>query len=175
MFGEHDKWVHGNSLYEEVLRIPLIISYPGQIEAGQVIEEPVHMMDITPTLLEMAGLQVPENMEGVSLLPQMLGQTPAVDRLIVSEMEGESNPGGLTYWIAPHTPLYAVKREGWKLIHTPQAPHLDQLYELQEAPMYELENLANVKSEKVDALFAEMQTFFGVPDQFLYMPVVERN
>jgi hypothetical protein len=90
-------------------------------------------------------------------------------------MSGESDPDGLTYWIAPHTPLFSVKKDGWKLIHTHQSAQLDELYELQDSSLYETENLIDQKPEIADELFGEMQDFFGVPDQFLFMPIIERN
>lgn len=175
MFGEHGKWVHRNSLYEEVLRVPLLISQPGVTPAEQVITAPVQMMDITPTLLEMVGITVPDHMQGQSLLPAIKGAAMAEDRLIFSEMAGETDPTSDAYWIAPRTDLYSVKKSGWKLIHTQQASQLDQLYAVREASIYEQDNLASEESEKRAELFDELQDYFDVPDRFLYLPVVQRK
>jgi arylsulfatase A-like enzyme len=175
MFGEHGKWIHRNSLYEEVVRVPLLFSYPGTITAGQVLTTPVHMMDITPTLLDMVGLAVPSHMDGQSLLPLMQGVATAEGRSIFSEMAGETDPNSDAYWIAPRSNLYSVKREGWKLIHAQQAPQQDELYAVHPSSLYEQENLVSQEVEKSAELFQELQDWFGVPNQFLFLPVVESN
>ena len=175
MFGEHGKWVHRNSLYEEVVRIPLLLSYPGTVTAGKVLTTPVHMMDITPTLLDMIDIPVPSHMDGHSLLPLLQGAAVPEGRSIYSEMAGETDPNSDAYWIAPRTDLYSVKKEGWKLIHARQAPQQDELYAVRPSSLYEQENLASQEIEKSADLFQELRNWFGVPNQFLFLPVVERN
>ncbi len=169
MFGEHGKWVHRNSLYEEVLRVPLLISYPGSPGVGKVIDTPVHMMDITPTLLDMVGITVPAHMDGQSLLPLLQGGTAFENRLITSEMAGETDPQSDAYWIAPRTDLYSAKKDGWKLIHAQQAPQQDELYAVQASSIYEQGNLVTKEPEKAAELFQELQEWFGVPDQILIL------
>ena len=56
-------------MYEESLRIPLIIRYPEMIEAGIKNSELVLNIDIAPTLIELAGAKVPGEMQGVSFVP----------------------------------------------------------------------------------------------------------
>jgi len=57
--------------YEEVMRIPMLVQYPGGIKPGQVNEELVINLDIAPTLLDFAGLPIPEHMDGVSWKPML--------------------------------------------------------------------------------------------------------
>ncbi len=64
--GEHDAWGHGLNLYQEALRVPLLIRGPG-VPAGEVAD-PVQLMDLAPTLLGLVGVDTPEGMEGRSLL-----------------------------------------------------------------------------------------------------------
>lgn len=175
MFGEHGKWVHRNSLYEEVLRIPLVIRYPGILEAGEVMTTPVHMLDITPTILDLAGLAIPAHMDGQSLLPIIQGDKVQNERVIISEMAGEPDPDGDAFWIAPRTNLYSVKKAGWKYIHAQQAPQQDELYIVQPSSIYERENLAAEEDEKAAELFTALQASLGVPDRFLFLPVVARK
>ena len=54
--GEHGQLDHGFSLYGEVTRVPLVIVAPGQIEAGSVVDVPVQLEAIRPTLLDLSGL-----------------------------------------------------------------------------------------------------------------------
>lgn len=65
--GEHHFWQKGN-LHEEVLRVPLILSVPGMsrnAKSNQLVE----LIDIYPTLVEMAGLSIPKHVQGTSLKP----------------------------------------------------------------------------------------------------------
>jgi lipoteichoic acid synthase len=57
-FGEHGRFLHGDTIYEEGLRIPLLIHAPGQFENGERIEELSNQTDIVPTVLEMLGYNV---------------------------------------------------------------------------------------------------------------------
>jgi arylsulfatase A-like enzyme len=67
-FGEHGLMEHGWSLYEPGLRVPLIMVAPG-LPAGRVVEEPVSLVDVAPTLLELLRLPAAPRFEGRSLLP----------------------------------------------------------------------------------------------------------
>jgi len=67
-FGEHGKFFHGTSLYEEILRVPLIIAGPG-IEAGAVVRQQVSLLDLAPTIVGLLGLGKVHTFHGESLLP----------------------------------------------------------------------------------------------------------
>jgi arylsulfatase A-like enzyme/HEAT repeat protein len=73
-FDEHGGRYHGSTLYEEQLRIPLIISIPGV--APQVVEGQVQLVDVTPTLLNLLDIPVPARMRGTDLGP-WLAKPPA--------------------------------------------------------------------------------------------------
>ncbi len=51
--GQHDYVGHGRQIYEDTIHIPLIVRYPGRVKAGQVIDTPVSIIDIAPTLLDL--------------------------------------------------------------------------------------------------------------------------
>src|SRR5258705_10473718 len=68
-FGEHGMIKHKLTLYEEVLRVPLIVTYPAALAPGQRIEESVSLLDILPTVLDTAGQKIPSKLQGISLLP----------------------------------------------------------------------------------------------------------
>ncbi|HMB68465.1 MAG TPA: sulfatase [bacterium] len=69
-FYEHGGWGHGQSLYEELLEIPLVIAGPG-VPAGVEVPGPAQIIDVAPTLLDLAGVAVPPDMAGRSLSPAM--------------------------------------------------------------------------------------------------------
>lgn len=66
-FQEHGGWWHGQTLYEEQLRVPLIVKYPGGARAGTVVEEYARTLDVAPTVVDAVGLAVPTTWQGRSL------------------------------------------------------------------------------------------------------------
>ena len=74
--GEHG-WYDKRWMYEESLRTPFIVRWPGHIQAGAVNEDFVSNLDFAATFLDLAGAAVPEGMQGRSLKPIFLGETPA--------------------------------------------------------------------------------------------------
>ena len=69
MLGDHGLIQKGCRFYEGLVRVPLILAWPGSIGAGLVSDALVELTDLAPTLLEAAGAAVPEWMQGRSLLP----------------------------------------------------------------------------------------------------------
>ncbi len=70
-FFEHGSIGHGNNLYEEEIKVPLIFHYPPVIEQGRRIDLPVRSIDILPTLLELAGFEHQGYLQGRSLVPML--------------------------------------------------------------------------------------------------------
>jgi len=66
-FYEHQGWAHGKTLYQEITSVPLIVKYPGNVRAGTVDEGLARSLDIAPTILDVAGVEPPAAMRGVSL------------------------------------------------------------------------------------------------------------
>jgi uncharacterized sulfatase len=73
MMGAHGLWGKGPVMYEEIIRIPLIIVQPGGAGVNGVNDTPVSHIDLLPTMLDLAGLDVPEIMEGESLRRYLQG------------------------------------------------------------------------------------------------------
>ena len=74
--GEHG-WFDKRWMYKESLRTPLLIMWPGVIEAGSVNNDLVSNLDFGETFLDIAGSEIPEEMQGRSMLPILKGNTPA--------------------------------------------------------------------------------------------------
>ncbi len=66
-FFEHGEICHQKNLYESSVRIPLIMSCPAKIDSGKELDTPARIYDIVPTILDYAGLEIPDTMEGESL------------------------------------------------------------------------------------------------------------
>jgi arylsulfatase A-like enzyme/Flp pilus assembly protein TadD len=74
--GEHGEKTHGFFIYEATQAVPLIWWTPG-VEGGRVVETPVRLIDIAPTILQQLGQRVPASMQGAGLLRALLGREPA--------------------------------------------------------------------------------------------------
>lgn len=124
------KWL----MHEPSIRIPLFIHDPrlSVRTRGTTRSEPVLNLDITPTLLDLAGVPVPEHMQGRSLMPWVRG-------------EGEAERGEVFcehLWDHPDIPqTECLRADGWKYIRYPQHPEFEELYELTSDP-HESRNLA---------------------------------
>lgn len=160
MFGEHNKWVHGNSLYEEVLRVPLLIRYSGVITPGLVITTPVQSMDLMPTILDWVGISLPTGLQAISLRPLIEGRTAIFERDLFSEIDGVTDPHNFRYWIAPHVDLRAIRRGDWKLIHVVGDPAADELYQLHSTPQYETDNRLLTEPALARTLRQELLNWF---------------
>ncbi|HEX4952152.1 MAG TPA: sulfatase-like hydrolase/transferase [Thermoanaerobaculia bacterium] len=81
-FGEHGHYLHGEGYHEEVVRVPLIVAGPA-VPAGRVVEDPVALVDLMPTLSELLRVAYLVEPQGLSLVPLMRGRRPAelVDRV----------------------------------------------------------------------------------------------
>ncbi len=173
MFGEHGKWIHRNSLYEEVLRVPLFIRYPGTIPAGMVVDTPVFTADLMPTILDLVGLPVPGNLDGRSLRPFFQGQPGALlNRPIFAEMESENNPSSPGHWIAPLYDLRSIKKDGWKYIKEVGNPAGDSLYQVQPESLYEVSDVLSFYPQKGQQLHDELFDWFLLPTDYLFVPSV---
>jgi len=65
------------NLYEGGLRIPMIVRWPGRIKAGVVSDHLWYFPDVMPTLAELAEVKPPENIDGISIVPTLLGESAA--------------------------------------------------------------------------------------------------
>ena len=145
-------------LYDELIRIPLIAWWPGRLPAGRIVDEPVQCIDVMPTVLELAGVQVPEEVEGRSLLPLIAGSPGWEQRPIFCETSG----GGYT----ADEKLYAdrtraVRTQRWKLIRSVPgdgSTPSEELYDLDSDP-YELDNVVDDFPNRADSLRALLQSW----------------
>ena len=76
MLGSHRLFNKMMNMYNETHQIPLAIRWPGVVEPSSICDDFVSLVDIMPTFLEMAGVDVPDKVDGCSLLPLLRGETP---------------------------------------------------------------------------------------------------
>ena len=131
LLGEHGLY-DKRFMYEESFRTPLVMRLPGGVRGD--IAEMVQNIDYAPTFLELAGVAVPDDIQGVSLLPLLRGEHPAGWRrsLYYHFYEYPAE-----HMVKRH---YGVRNDRWKLIHFYNDIDQWELYDLQEDP-HELRNL----------------------------------
>ncbi len=74
-FWEHGDVGHAQAPHQELTHVPFMIHAPGVLPAGHVVQTEVENMDMTPTLLDLAGLPIPDSMQGESLVPVVFDET----------------------------------------------------------------------------------------------------
>lgn len=76
---------HGHTLYDELLRVPLVWYEPGLPEPGRTVDQPVSLVDVVPTVVARFGLAPPERLDGLDLSPLLDGGRWEVDRPLFAE------------------------------------------------------------------------------------------
>ena len=151
------------SYYEGGIRVPLAISWPGQIEAGDISEVPVINIDFFPTLMEIIGRNNSgQDLDGISLWPLLSGKTHSLERPIYFHF-----PIYLQAYSAGYDdgrdPLFrtrpgSVIREGdWKLHYYYEDDGVE-LYNLSNDPG-ERENVALINTNKTEELLKKLQVW----------------
>lgn len=151
-FLEHGRWGHWeDNLHDEVLTVPLIMHVPGKRDEA-VIKEQVRLLDIMPTLLELADIPAPEGLLGTSLISLWDGtRDDNLPQTAICEMWRDK-------W---H--IIAVRTEKEKLIWDSKHPESPQLFDLQGDPgetnnIYNPELIENEKlSNQVEIVLHQME------------------
>lgn len=153
-FYEHGGTGHGQSLYEELIRVPIIMKYPSFLPADNIETDRVGIIDIMPTILEILDVSSDNHMEGVSLL-SLINKNGPVDRN--DYIFGETYLGRFTG--------KAVSYKNWKYIYTESSELRDisklgpeELYNLDIDPN-ELNNIINQKPEIVQTLRTKLSFY----------------
>jgi arylsulfatase A-like enzyme len=124
-FGEHRLREHGNSFFDELLRVPLVLLPPRGRREPRRVSDPVSTVDLFPTILEMGGLAAPDELPGRSLL-RFLDATGAEPRFLFSESPHSGDIEGA-----------AVRSGPWKFIAYESGESLSHLFHLGNDPAEE--------------------------------------
>ncbi len=131
MMAEHGAWTKGGTGYEPTVRVPMIVRLPGVIPAGTRVNELACSIDLLPTLLEAAGLSIPANIQGRSLLALTQGKTNEWRKYAVSELGGSVDSQTVT--LTSQTHKYVRFKKGGTVEY-------EQLFDLVKDP-WEMQNL----------------------------------
>jgi N-acetylglucosamine-6-sulfatase len=150
--GEHG-FYDKRDAFEESIRVPMLAYAPGLIEPGTRVTQMVQNIDIAPTLLEAAGVQLPKapNMDGRSFLPLLRGESIKWRDYVLYEYYWE--------WNFPATPtVFAIRTERYKYIFYQGIWDQDGFYDLQTDP-HERHNLIDVPAYSVQIEAMKKQLF----------------
>lgn len=140
-----------NSLWAEATRVPLIMAGPG-ITAGQQCDQPAELLDIYPTLIELCDLPVRDDLEGISLLPQLKDFSAHRERpAITSHNQGN----------------HAIRSQRWRFIR--YADGSQELYDTQQDPN-EWTNLLDESSATVNSELRQV-----LEEHRRWLPEVDRS
>lgn len=147
--GDHN-WYDKRFMYEESLRMPFLVRFPGRVAAGSTTEAMALNVDFAPTFLELAGLRAPAEVQGRSLAPILEGRTPGDWRKSMY-YRYYHYPGD--HQVQPH---YGVRTERHKLIYFNRIDQWE-LFDLHTDP-HELRNAYAdpAYADTVKALKAEL-------------------
>jgi len=138
-FGEHGL-IDKRQFYEESAKVPFLVRYPGVLEGNQVVDKMVQNIDVAPTILELAGVKEPSQMQGRSIVPILKGEDiPWRDRIFYEY-----------YWENhfPQTPtMHGVRTDRYKLIRYHGIWDTNEFYDLQEDP-HEMKNLIKSREHR---------------------------
>jgi arylsulfatase A-like enzyme len=148
-FHEHGRMWHGQSIYGELIRVPLILWGPGHVGKGLRIDEPVELVDVMPTLLDLSGLASPAAAQGQSLRPLFAKPQAGAGWKRRPPIAERQPMGGNDFPNAAES--YAIMDGNWKLIHNvvrpPEKPEFE-LFDFYQDPL----DRTNVAAEHADVV-----------------------
>ena len=156
---DHDDHFHGHTVYGELNQVPMLFWGPGHIPAGVRIEPTVETLDLMPTVLELAGIAAPENLQGQSLVPLMgegisgTAEGRYRPRPAVTEIE-RTPPRALPSELGD---CFALAHDEWKLVRCEpvEGEATSELYHRLADPL-DQHDLAAEQPEKVAALMEQL-------------------
>ncbi len=99
-FYDHEAWGHSHSVYDELIRVPLVIKLPGGANRGRRLKPVVRLTEIMPTILDLAGADYdPEILDGRSLRPIMDGRETS-DRRVQAELADSASERSIPQRVA---------------------------------------------------------------------------
>jgi arylsulfatase A-like enzyme len=144
-FMDHGDFTHGHTLYDELVRVPLIVSGLAVGAPGRTVETQVSLLDLVPTVCDIAGAPIPEEVEGRSLVPLLRGE------------EMEELPA---FSEVLHTTIFqkkSIRHDGYKLIYDIESEAVE-LYDVRDDPGEQVD-LAEQEPEIVARMMTNLEAW----------------
>jgi arylsulfatase A-like enzyme len=157
-FGEHGASRHGKTLYQQALHIPAILKLPRSRFARRRVEALASNIDSAPTLLEIAGIELPEEFQGRSLLEAIEEQAAGTGRRAVAEL------------VAPNVVAYSMRDERFKRIEVLVPEHAEMLFDL-ASDSAEEKNLVSTAPAEAASLATDLERFIQLGQHGAHLSV----
>ncbi|UOF88738.1 sulfatase-like hydrolase/transferase [Fodinisporobacter ferrooxydans] len=150
LLGDHGLFFKGPFLYEGLVRVPFIWSFPKEFNVGVGTKSLVSLVDFAPTILDIAGISIPPSMQGKSLVTILNGRQDKVnDSILIEYQSGYS----------PDLNLRSIRTPKWKLTYYAGAN--GELYDLENDPgefinLYQLPAYDSIRNELIKLLLDKM-------------------
>jgi tetratricopeptide (TPR) repeat protein len=144
--GEHSERQHGSTLYNATMHVPLIVRHSGRLTPGRRVESNVSVVDLSPSVLDLAGLPDPRRITGKSFKAALLGGASLPTICYGATDEPYLNNG----W----SPLRSLTDGQWKFIKTTRV----ELYNLADDPR-EMHNLAEQEADRTRSMAVQLELF----------------
>jgi arylsulfatase A-like enzyme len=167
-FWEHGFGAHGHTLYQELVHAVLLFWNPRLLPKPRRVAEPVQLMDVMPTILEMSGATIPPTAEGQSLVPLLHGErfTRTTEMVSTKFAVPTAKPGGGLP--SNLTDTFARFEPGWKLIYRAQAARARmkeiELYDRRADPL-DRNDVSAGHPEVVSKMRSGIDRWLGVQQQ----------
>lgn len=177
-FGEHGRYYHGRTIYEEQVRVPLIIKPPQSLATGKAIHGPVRNLDIMPTILDYCDIQTPAEIQGQSLRPFIInGHSPNLPTCLETfgYPKGKSSIFQLIgYRQGEYKLIFDLVADRTELYHLYQDPgETNDLLAEGEAPLSLKEREAELRADLLKSL--NIKRLAGLKLTFRSMDKMDRN
>jgi arylsulfatase A-like enzyme len=133
---------HKQNLYEGGIRVPMLVRWPGRIRKASVSDHAWGFWDVLPTFAEIAGVDAPSKLDGVSIVPTLLGKKQAPERHMYWELPRYNAKAGEFF---DETPMQAARMGDWKVVR-PEPNGKLELYDLRQDP-FEQKDLAGARQD----------------------------
>ncbi len=153
------------NMYDNSLRVPAIVRWPGTIEPGTIVNHTVTTLDWYPTLVAMAGAKLPEGetIRGRNIVPLLKGESVDWDDDLYAEYSTHHQS---------HTHMRAYRTPQWKLVRDFLNPERDELYDLEKDPA-ETTNIIHAESVEIQSAVARLHDKIIVHMKEIHDPVLE--
>ncbi len=145
-FYEHKAWGHGHSLYDELLRVPLLVHWPGHVTPGTIERSLVRQVDYYPTVLAAAGVKREIELEGTDLAPLLTGEAlPSEITFAFSEIAFGGHRAR------------SLRTEQYKVVHCETGGQEEILFFDLDWDPGEHSDVAETETSSRETLFAELE------------------
>lgn len=159
--GERGRGGHGGTLYDEVVRIPFLVKFPGNLHAGRVVGVPTSLVDVVPTVLAYLGAPTEGTLDGVDVLTLLEDPDRTSQRPLFFDLDRVYSKGD-------HNRARAIVRGARKYVEVTLPKPVKMLFDL-EADRGELNNVYEAQAGLAEQVATELRARYAPTDAGVYL------